>query len=330
MTPLEKRIDLLASLGQYMLSDAPEWLAAQDLAARKNGWFTPESIRLAAENIARSFLQPEALREWASRYKLPETPRTVGIVMAGNIPLVGFHDFLCGFIAGHALQIKLSSKDEVLLPHLAGHLRSLDEAEMARIQFVERLQGCDAFIATGSNNSARYFEQYFGNRPHLIRQSRTSVAVLDGSETTEELAALSRDVFDYFGLGCRNITQVFLPEGYDLARILDALQGEAHITQHHKFRNNYDYHLALYLLNRVPYLVSDNLILVENEIPFSAVAVLHYQFYTNRAALLERLRTDDRIQAIVGHGETPFGGAQTPALCDYADGVDTMAFLCGI
>ncbi len=330
MSLLEKRIALLSALGQYMLSDAPEWLSAQDLAARKNGWFTPESIWLAAENIAHSFLRPEALRDWVSGYHLPEKSCTVGIVMAGNIPLVGFHDFLCGFMAGHFLQIKLSSKDDVLLPHLVGYLRSLDEAEMVRVQFVERLQGCDAYIATGSNNSARYFEQYFGNRPHLIRQSRTSVAVLDGDETPEELQALSRDVFDYFGLGCRNITQVFLPEGYALPRILDALQGEKHITQHHKFRNNYDYHLALYLLNKVPYLVSDNLILVENEIPFSAVATLHYQFYTDRAALLERLRADDRIQAIVGHGEIPFGGAQTPALCDYADGADTMAFLCGL
>lgn len=330
MSLLEKRIALLSALGQYMLSDAPEWIAAQDLAARKNGWFTPESIRLAAENIARAFLQPEALREWVSGYPLPEKSCTVGIVMAGNIPLVGFHDFLCGFITGHTLQIKLSTKDDVLLPHLANYLRSLDEAEMARVQFVERLQGCDAFIATGSNNSARYFEQYFGARPHLIRQSRTSVAVLNGDETPAELQALSRDVFDYFGLGCRNITQVFLPEGYALPHLLDALQGEKHVTQHHKFRNNYDYHLALYLLNRVPYLVSDNLILVENEIPFSAVAVLHYQFYTDRAVLIQKLRADDRIQAIVGKEEIPFGGAQTPALCDYADGVDTMAFLCGL
>ncbi len=330
MSFTEARINLLQQLGNYMLSDAPQWIAAQDLAARKNGWFTPESIRLSAHNIARSFLQPEALRAWIERYTLPKTPQTVGIVMAGNIPLVGFHDFLCGFMAGHRLQIKLSSKDEVLLPHLADYLRGLDAAEMARIQFVERLQQCDAFIATGSDNSARYFEQYFGNRPHLIRKSRTSVAVLDGTETPEDLQALSRDVFDYFGLGCRNITQVYLPEDTDLSKLLEALQGPADVTQHHKFRNNYDYHLAVYLLNKVPHQLSDNLILVENEIPFSAVATLHYQFYTDRAALLQKLRADDRIQAIVGRDAIPFGSAQAPALCDYADGVDTMAFLCSL
>lgn len=330
MTLIQDRIHLLTQLGDYMLSDAPEWLEARDLAARKNGWFTLESIRLAAENIARAFLQKNALHDWIAGYKLPEAPSTVGIVMAGNIPLVGFHDFLCGFMTGHYLQLKLSSKDDVLLPHLVQYLHSLNAAELERVQFVERLHGCDAFIATGSDNSARYFEQYFGSKPHLIRKARTSVAVLNGDETTEELQALSRDVFDYFGLGCRNITQVFLPKGYDPTRLLEALQGETHITQHHKFRNNYDYHLALYLLNKVPYLVSDNLILVENELPFSAVSVLHYQFYTDRAALLEKLHTDDRIQAIVGAGEIPFGSAQTPALCDYADGVDTMAFLCGL
>lgn len=321
---------LLTELGRYMQSDAPEWRAAQDLAARKNGWFTPESIQLAAQNIASFYLQQAVLQDWIAGYQIPQNPQTVGMVMAGNIPLVGFHDFLCGFVTGHTLQIKLSTKDDVLLPHLVDYMRRLDPEELARVQFVERLQDCDAFIATGSNNSARYFEQYFGHRPHLIRQSRTSVAVLDGDETPEALEALSRDVYDYFGLGCRNITQVAVPEGYDLTRLLQALNGPTHITQHHKFRNNYDYHLALFLLNKVPYQLNDNLILVQNEIPFSAVATLHYRFYTDRAALIAELKADDRIQTIVGRGEVPFGSAQTPGLCDYADGADTMAFLCSL
>ncbi len=330
MSNIEKRIALLSKLRGYMLSDAPQWAEAQDLAARKNGWFASQSITLAVENIAREFLDEERLRAWISRYSLPEIARTVGIVMAGNIPLVGFHDFLCGFVAGHSLQIKLSTKDDVLLPHLVQWLCSQDEAELARISFVERLQACEAFIATGSNNSARYFEQYFGHKPHLIRKGRTSVAVLEGSETDEELSALSHDVFDFFGLGCRNITQLYVPKDYDFGRFLAQVQGENHITNHHKFRNNYDYHLALYLLNRVPYFSSENLLLVENEIPFSAVATLHYQFYTDREALLQKLRADNRIQAIVGKGGIPFGEAQRPALADYADGVDTMAFLCGL
>ncbi|RYD51701.1 MAG: acyl-CoA reductase [Sphingobacteriales bacterium] len=330
MTVLQKRIQLLSLLGDYMGSDAPDWIETCDLASRRNSWFTPQSIQLAVTNIARHFLQADVLQNWIRSYTLPESSKTVGIVMAGNIPLVGFHDFLCGFICGHRLQIKLSSKDDVLLPHLIAFLRSQDAEELDRVQLVERLQGCEAFIATGSDNSARYFEQYFGARPHLVRKSRTSVAVLDGTETTAELDALAHDVFDYFGLGCRNITQLYLPEGYNFDPLLRQLQGMSGVVQHHKFRNNYDYQLAIYLLNQVPYLSNEDLLLVENDMPFSSVATLHYQYYIDRETVFQNLRADDRIQAVVGHEAIPFGRAQQPALTDYADGVDTMAFLCSL
>ncbi len=330
MTSLDTRISLLARLGKYLQSGAPEWATARRQATSQNSWFLEESIQQAADAIATQFLDEQKLRHWLSEYALPAAPRTVGIVMAGNIPLVGFHDFLCGFTAGHALRLKCAAKDSVLLPHLLGVLREWDAEAMKNIQVAERLNGCDAFIATGSNNSARYFEQYFGAHPHLIRKSRTSVALLDGTETEADWAGLRQDVFQYFGLGCRNITQLWVPRNYNFEPLLAALHGPAEIVNTHKYRNNYDYHLALYLLNKVPYLSNEDLLLVESETPFSGVATLHYQYYDNRQEALQKLRENDSVQAIAGKGGIPFGEAQCPALWNYADGADTMAFLCSL
>jgi hypothetical protein len=192
------------------------------------------------------------------------------------------------------------------------------------------LKGCDAYIATGSNNSARYFEQYFARFPHIIRRNRTSVAVLDGTETTVELYLLGRDIFSYFGLGCRNVTQVCVPEGYDFVPLLKELDSYEPFMNHNKYRNNYDYHLALYLLNRVHYLSNGSLLMVENDIPFSAVSVVHYRYYTDKAELIRGLQQSADIQAVIGHGLIPFGAAQFPELDQYADGIDTMAFLSGL
>lgn len=191
-------------------------------------------------------------------------------------------------------------------------------------------KGCDAYIATGSNNTARYFEQYFGKYPHIIRRNRTSVALLDGAETDEELKLLASDVFTYFGLGCRNVTQLYLPEGYDMERLLKIFSLHEDMMMHHKYKNNYDYYLAIYLLNKVPYLTNGSLLMVENELPFSAVSVLHYQYYKDKNAALKKLEDSEDIQCIVGEGNVPFGAAQKPSLSDYADGVDTMSFLCGM
>ena len=330
MTSLDTRISLLARLGQYLQSDAPEWEAACRQAVAQNSWFLAESIQQSADAIATRFLDQQKLRQWILQYTLPQEPRTIGIVMAGNIPLVGFHDFLCGFLAGHNLRIKCAAKDAVLLPHLLGVLRSWNAEAMEPVQLAERLNGSDAFIATGSNNSARYFEQYFGAKPHLIRQSRTSVAVLTGEETEADWAGLRQDVFQYFGLGCRNVTQLWLPFNYNFERLLQELHGGPEIVQAHKYRNNYDYQLAIYLLNQVPYFTNEDLLLVPSEVPFSAVATLHYQYYNSREEALQELKQNDSIQAIVGKGEVPFGEAQCPALSDYADGVDTMAFMCSL
>jgi hypothetical protein len=330
MLTLNNRIYLLNKLGAYMCSDSEEWLEAQYRAVGANAWFTPEGIKTAVENIAHHFLQRSKLEAWITNYQLPTASRLVGIVMAGNIPLVGFHDFLCGFISGHNLMLKLSSKDEVLMKHIAAKLCDWEPQLSAQVQISDMLKGCDAYIATGSNNTARYFEQYFARFPHLIRKNRTSIAILDGTETEQQLIGLSNDIFSYFGLGCRNVTQVNVPRGYDLTKLLHVFDRYKDVINHNKYKNNYDYYLAIYLLNKVPYLTNDAVLLVENELPFSAVAVLHYRYYDDKDVLVRIMEGRDDIQCIVGNGYVPFGAAQRPGLTDYPDGVDTMAFLCGL
>lgn len=330
MSSLATRIELLVRLGEYMRSDDADWTLAKEHAIVKNTWFNETFLDIAVQNIADQFLQKDKLQNWVSAYTLPQQSKLVGIVMAGNIPLVGFHDFLCGYISGHNLLIKLSSKDEILLKHLVEKMASWDASVSEQVKFSDLLKGCDAYIATGSNNSARYFEQYFQKYPHIIRRNRTSVAVLDGTETKEELEALSHDVFTFYGLGCRNVTQLCLPRDYDLGTVMASFENYSHLIMHHKYKNNFDYQLALYMLNQVPYHSNDSLLMIENRLPFSAVGVLHYRFYDDKNEITAELKDNEDIQTIVGHGFTPFGTTQQPSLSDYADGVDTMAFLCGL
>lgn len=329
MTPLNTRLDILLQLGAYMADKSDAWLAAQEQAALANPWFMPEQIQFAIQNIVR-WLQAPDLETWVRRYPIPDRAATVGIVMAGNIPLVGFHDWLCGFVCGHRLRVKPSSKDEILLKHLVAHIAKTHNAAAALTTFEDNLKGCDAYIATGSNNSSRYFESYFGKYPHIIRRNRTAVAILDGSESEEKLALLADDIFIYYGLGCRSVTQVCVPAGYDFSALLAACSRFEDAMMHHKYKNNYDYHLAIYLLNKVPYRTNGSLLMVENDLPFAAVSVLHYRYYDDRQALVADLQARSDVQAIVGEGFVPFGSAQRPTLADYADGVDTMAFLCSI
>jgi hypothetical protein len=324
---LSERIELLDALGRYMRSDDDNWQQVKLYAAQANPWFSTEHVEAAATGIATQFLDGTLLDKWVSGYGQAGAQRTVGIVMAGNIPMVGFHDLLCGFIAGHKLSLKLSSKDEVLMKHIVARMISMAPSLEGNIAIADRLTGADAYIATGSNNTARYFEQYFGKYPHIIRKNRTSVAVLDGSETDEELLALGSDIYLYYGLGCRNVTQVCVPRGYDFERLLNVLNAYNAYADFSKYKNNYDYHLAIYLLNRVPYMSNESLLMVENELPFSAVSVLHYRYYDNKDELIKSLAESEDIQAVVGHDVIPFGEAQRPSLSDYADGVDTMKFL---
>lgn len=326
----QHQIALLGKLGNYIKENGDAWQAAKRMAIVQNGWFTLDTIDMAASHIAAEYLNEANLHHWLSNYRLPEAPKKVGIVMAGNIPLVGFHDFLCGFLSGHSLLLKLSSKDTVLMTHLLKQLSEWDADILKQVHTAEMLKGCDAYIATGSNNTARYFEQYFGKYPSIIRRNRTSVAILDGTETAGELSELGKDIFSYFGLGCRNVTQVCVPENYDFTPLLQAMEAWKSLNDHNKYRNNYDYHLALYMLNRVSYLDNGSLLMVENTLPFSAVSVLHYRYYTEQKDMLKELEESSDIQAIVGHGGLPFGTAQYPGLDDYADKADTMRFLCSL
>jgi hypothetical protein len=328
MLSLEKKIGLLDKLGSYMLSADDNWQKAKEIAMSKNAWFTADSIKLATWNIAHEYLQKDKLQQWLSKYTLPAEAKKIGIVMAGNIPLVGFHDFLCGFISGHKLLLKLSSKDEILISHVIKKLAEWAPEVLEQVKIAERINGCDAYIATGSNNTSRYFEEYFGKYPHIIRKNRTSAAILTGNETNEELEKLADDIFTYYGLGCRNVSQLYLPRNYNLSRLFKAFANHKEVINHNKYKNNYDYYLAIYLLNKVPCLTDGIVLLVENTEPFSAVSVLNYQYYEDMNLTVDKLQKNIDIQCIIGHNFIPFGTSQTPSLSDYADGVDTMEFLC--
>ena len=325
---LQMRIELGTQLGEYILSDSGGWQEAKHKASLFNPWFTPEFIDLASENIAHYFLDRQKLTEWVAPYSIqPVVPKKIGIVMAGNIPLVGFHDLLCVFISGHKAVIKPSSKDETLVRHLTGKLCEWNRDVNELIVLEEMLKGCDAYIATGSNNSARYFEYYFNKYPHIIRRNRTSVAVLDGNETREELERLADDIHLYFGMGCRNVTKMFVPKDYDFVPLLASFNKYNYFKDHHKYKNNYDYNLALHILNGKFYMTNESIILVENPSIFSPVSQLNYEFYTDKNELKDRINSLEYLQCAVGHGYTPFGQAQLPSLTDYADGINTLNFL---
>ena len=316
-----------------MLSDSEEWDEARQKAGQANNWFTPGFTLHATQAIATQYLQAEKLQDFAVRYKLPAVntrPRTVGLVMAGNIPLVGFHDWLCVFLTGHRMMIKVSSKDDVLIKHLIAQLAQWDSRIPEQMVFADLLKGCDAYIATGSNNTARYFEYYFQKYPSIIRKNRTSVAVLTGKEEEEHLQQLADDVYMYFGLGCRNVTKLYVPRNYDFVPLLEAFRKYDYLIHHHKYKNNYDYQLAISLLNKQYYMTNGSILVLENQALFSPISQLNYEYYDDEAVLFETLQQDAAIQCVVGSSYVPFGSAQMPALTDFADGVDTIHFLLGL
>lgn len=329
---LQKRIQIFNRLQSYLRSNEEAWQEIKQRTTVHNGWFTPEFIDLAVTNICDQFLPTEKLAAWAAHYHLDDNigGKNIGIVMAGNIPLVGFHDFLCIFICGHRQTIKLSSKDDILLKHLAGKMIEWEPAVQERIAFADMLKGCDAYIATGSNNSARYFEQYFARYPSIIRKNRTSVAIISGHETEEELRHLSDDIHQYFGLGCRNVTRLLVPEGYDFVPLLKAFDKYTYFSDHHKYKNNYDYQLSILLMNKVFYMTNGTTLLVESDDNFSAISRVNYSYYRHPDEPGSLLQGNDEIQCITGNSVLPFGKAQSPGLSDYADGVDTMQFLLSV
>ena len=334
---LKERILALIKLGEHLRREDDEYLqAVMHRTQYNNPWFTIQNQQLAVRAIAEQMLDPGKLEQWLSAYNIPEEtkPQTVGLVMAGNIPLVGFHDLLCVFVAGHRAMIKLSDKDQYLLPYLLKLLGRIDNRTEDYFQVVDKLQGFDAVIATGSNNSARYFEAYFGKYPHIIRRNRNAVAVLDGQESEEELRALGRDVFQYFGLGCRNVAKIYVPRNYGFNALLEALYEHRDLVLHSKYKNNFDYNYALFVLNKVKYQANSCILLTENKAIASHIAGLHYEYYDDLEAVKNEMEERaSEIQCIIARKELlpiktyPFGQAQSPELWDYADGVDTMDFL---
>ncbi len=327
---LKERINLLVQLGEYMIAGADEWQAVKLNAFAKNNWFTIHFIDLAVENISAQFLREDQLVSLAEKYHIPETnnnPKKIGLVLAGNIPLVGFHDVLCTFMTGHIAFIKPSSKDEELIGHLIKKIVEWNESAAAHFTLNEFLKGCNAYIATGSNNTSRYFEYYFRNVPYIIRKNRTSVAILTGKETQEEIEKLTDDVHQYFGLGCRNVTKILVPINYDFLPLVNLFKKYNYYLDHNKYKNNYDYNLAVLLLNNKYYMSSGSTLLVQDKSLFSPISQLNYEYYENRKDLEKELEKDDRIQCITGRKYLPFGEAQCPQIDNFADGVDTIKFL---
>ena len=332
-----ERIKALVELG-HRLSQPNEYLEAiMHRSFYHNKWFTIENQQLAIQAIAQQFLEAEKLKTWVDHYDLkePKSPQKVGIIMAGNIPLVGFHDLLCVFVAGHYSQIKLSEKDQFLLPYIIKLLGEIDSRSGAYFEVSNKLKNFDAVIATGSDNSARYFEAYFGKYPHIIRKNRNAIAVLTGTETESQFAGLGTDIFQFFGLGCRNVSKLYVPTGYNFDFFLEYLHDHhKRIVLNEKYKNNFDYNYAMYVINKEPFKAIGCLLLIEKEDIPSRIASLHYEYYDSLKAVDEQLQQKaHQIQCVIaGEGflstaTTPFGKAQRPTLMDYPDGVDVLNFL---
>lgn len=327
-----ERINAFTLLGDYILNLTDlEFKSIALQAKSQNPWFTEENVRLALDGIA-SFLQAKKLNTWLDKYTLPPESKKVALVMAGNIPLVGFHDVLCILLSGHKALIKLSSKDTFLPQHLLGKLIQIESRFSSSISYAEQLKDFDAVIATGSDNSSRYFEYYFGKYPNIIRKNRTSVAILDGTETNDDLKVLGKDVFSYFGLGCRNVAKLFVPSGYSFNKLFESWEFFHDIIHHHKYCNNYDYQKSIMLVNKIPFLDNGFVMIHENDKLISPISVLYYTTYQNVEELNSLVQvSSDKLQCVLGKHKpatVAFGNAQLPELWDYADQVDTLDFLC--
>ena len=349
MADITKRLEAFAKLGEFFRlylqyrkgSASPTGHSKRfkdfeeiiDKASHKNGWFTPDNIHYALASWAQ-LLTKESLSEWLSTYTIAKMPtKNVAIIMAGNIPLVGFHDLLAVLLTGHKALIKPSSNDVVLLPFILTTLQEFEPSFKERIEMISGpLKGFDAVIATGSNNTSRYFEYYFGNKPHIIRKNRNSVAVLKGTENHAQLRALGEDIFRYFGLGCRSVSKLFVPEGYDFTPFFKAIDYFEGLKDHHKYANNYDYNKAVYLMSQFPFLDNGFFVLKEDQNYASPIGAVFYEHYGSLKEVSNILNKDkDKLQCIVSENFMPdeirFGETQRPKLSDYADGVDTVEFL---
>lgn len=325
----------LVELGKRIKAD--ELLKQKAIAAeRQNPWFTATFVQQALDAICTEMLDEAKLKQWLSAYQLKPVNKTIGLVFAGNLPLVGFHDFLCAYVAGCRMKIKLSSKDDLLFPRLVELLWEIDPDLKGRVEIVEKLKDFDAVIATGSDNTNRYFEYYFRQYPKILRKNRNSVAILTGEESDTELQALANDVFAYFGFGCRNVSKIYVPVGYNFEKLFPNFNKYAWLHQHTKYMNNYDYNRTILLLNKTPHFANEFVMLVENESIPSPIGNLNFEYWHDDKVLNSKLKQSaDKIQCVVsaepGRWQLPssvkFGQSQHPELWDYADGVDTMQFL---
>ncbi len=329
---LDDRVAVFRELGEKIKSLSKDEIGdLSNKAKNTNPWFIEENVTNALEGIS-FMLEEEKLKKWTSSYTISENiPKVVGIVMAGNIPLVGFHDLLCVLISGHFAAIKPSSDDHELTKTLIQWIEEIEPRFKKNLEIRDQLTDVDAVIATGSDNTSRYFEYYFKDIPHIIRKNRTSVAVLDGNELPEDLSNLGEDIFSYFGLGCRNVSKVFTPLGFDLRDVFPHFESFDNCIDHHKYRNNYDYHKSIYLVNKTPHLDTGFLLTISTDDLVSPVSVLYHQEYDSEENLSKVLEAQqDKIQCVIGKGYIPFGDAQRPELWDYADNIDTMKFLLGL
>lgn len=330
----KQRIEAFVQLGEYLRHPDAEFTRICTEAAFKNPWYTTENVQRQCQAIAQQ-LNTDSLTTWLATYPDVETPLTVGLILAGNIPLVGFHDVLCTLIAGCTAKIKLSSDDAGLTSTIIQQLLFIEPAFAPKIAIIERLEKVDVIIATGSNNSFRYFDYYFGKKPHIIRKNRNSVAVIQGNETPEQMNLLGHDIFDYFGLGCRSISKVYVPKGYDVKHFFEGIAAHEPIKNHYKYANNYDYNKSIYLINGEQHFDNGFVLLKKDERLASPLAVVFYEEYEHQADLEDQLQGQAaEIQCITAQltlntdiPTFPFGVSQSPTLTDYADGVDTLAFL---
>lgn len=298
---------------------------------KHNPWFTPENVRRSITAIAEE-LTEDNLIKWTNAYpglKEQKNPLRVGVIMAGNIPLVGFHDFLSVLITGNNLIAKASSKDFELINYLSNVLCDINPLFRKRIEFTEAaLINFDAIIATGSDNSSRYFDYYFGKYPNIIRKNRNSIAIIEGDETDDDLEGLGTDIFSYFGLGCRNVSKIYVPAGYDPTTLPKHWNNFSQVIRHSKYANNYDFNKAVYLVNKEAFHDSGFVLLKEESKISSPVSVLYYEYYKSQYAVKQQtVLLKEKIQCVVGRHNIPFGKAQWPHLWDYADGIDTIEFL---
>ena len=336
MIDRKSRIAAFAQLGEYLKNptNSIDLQEVTRLARSRNPWFEPQNVLLSLQEIATNYLDRTKLTRFLEKYPEVGQPRKLGVVMAGNVPAVGFHDALCVLLSGHRLLAKLSKDDTPLMLFLLETLKTIEPRFAEAIQLVERINAADAYIATGSDNTARYFTYYFAKKPHIIRKNRTAVGVLTGNESKEELTGLADDILLYFGLGCRNVSKLYVPAGYDFSKLYDALEPKRNFyANHHKYFNNYEYNRSILLVNETPHYDNGFLMFSRNEAMVSPLSVVYFEHYGSLKEVESALHAQkDKIQCVVSQpgiipGSFPFGHAQSPALEDFADGVDTMAFL---